>query len=687
MTPEEKDKLLAANKARVNKLAKEAYEKLVKRIRNGEAPRDAIDAVMQTFPKKYAKELSASFTAILNQAISSNEVLAMEVSGLKLSQRLYNESRAVSASVVRLVNDHLKGFQDVRALALKIYEGYDFNPKETLSPRAQTLPRYLRRLISTSLLRNDINLAMTRIQAGQLKTPALKASYLELIDKIQAGSGMKALEKKLAVAFHEKMRYFSNRIAQTELHRAWSNQNTQELLADEDVEFVEWRLSGSHSSKCICELFAKQNKYGLGPGVYPKKLAPQPGAHPFCRCMLRPRLDIPLGTKYKEIKGADRAFLNSQDGRDAARIMGSRAKLKSVLDGKDSLEVYNKHIDKFYRVKLAGQEKAAPLKIKKDSAKKPPAQKNDAEAYWNEATDAGAWHAKSFMAAPLFIKRVIQQVGDPSEVRQTKTQKGAYASSSGYIEMGRFDKNMVEGQGVWRHEYGHHVDRAKGKTSGSIFLSSSSEFKYAIDEDAKSIKADALHNMNNLKYQKKKESVTAYYEKSRSDFVDQGSFDEREQWLAARYKAAGFDYAAIKETMKKSAAFPDMLEGISVQDRYREIIDAIDKKDFQKLMDAMTGGGRGAIAKMREGLPTFKKGVLGNLSDLVGSATRNNVAGMRSGFGHVDSYYKKGSHFAYTEVFANLFDYYGSNNQALIKIIEHFMPRTTALFKRSLQDE
>ena len=361
MTPEEKDKILAANKARLDKLAKEAYDKLVKRIRDGEAPRDAIDAVIKTFPKKYASELSESFTAILGTAVGSAEVLAMEVSGLKLSQRLYNESRTVSASVVRLVNDHLKGFQDARSLALKIYEGYDFNPKESLSPRAQTLPRYLRRLISTPLLRNDINVAMTRIQASKLKTPALKASYLELIDKIQADSGMKALEKKLAVAFHEKMRYFSNRIAQTELHRAWSNQNTQELLADEDVEFVEWRLSGSHSHKCICELFAKQNKYGLGQGVYPKKLAPQPGAHPFCRCMLRGRLDIPLGTKYKEIKGADRAFLRSQDGGDAARIMGSRAKLKSVLDGKDSLDVYNKHIDKFYRVKLAGDKPVNPL--------------------------------------------------------------------------------------------------------------------------------------------------------------------------------------------------------------------------------------------------------------------------------------------------------------------------------------
>lgn len=685
MTPEEKDKILAANKARLDKLAKEAYDKLVRRIRDGEDPRDAIDAVMQTFPKKYATELSESFSAILGTSVGSSQVLAMEVSGLKLSQRLYNESRTVSASVVRLVNNHIKGFQDARSLALKIYEGYNFNLKESLSPRAQTLPRYLRRLISTPLLRNDINIAMTRIQASKLKTPALKASYLELIDKIQADSGLKALEKKLDVAFHEKMRYFSNRIAQTELHRAWSNQNTQELLADDDVEFIEIRLSATHKITDICDLFAKQNKYGLGPGIYPKKLAPQSPFHPFCRCRAVGRLDLPLGTKYKEIKGADRAFLRSQDGRDAARIMGSRAKLKSVLDGKDSLDVYNKHIDPFYRVKLTGGKPEKPLPVQKEV--KPKAPPPEEKAYWNEETDAGLWHQASFNESPLFIKRAIRQVGDPKHgVKQTPGETRAfYSSHQGFIEMGtRTNVADIGTRGVWRHEYGHHADNVLGRLKGhSTYFSSTAAFKEAVKADANDL---IKYSRINMTTNKRIQDYQLLQDKSKSTFLGLGNFEKRDAWLEKRYAAAGLNYSAFKETMKRSAAFPDMFDGIGLQDRYRRIIDAFDQQDFQALADAMFGGRQDSAAAI-ETSRTFKKGVLGNLSDLIGSATKNKVSGYKlSGYGHSDAYYKREGMLSYTEVFANLFDYYGSNNQEMIKIIERFLPNTSTIFKGSLSD-
>lgn len=96
---------------------------------------------------------------------------------------------------------------------------------------------------------------------------------------------------------------------------------------------MEIRLSGTHPAPDICDLHAKQDKYGLGPGLYPKGQAPRPPFHPFCRCLLRPRIDL-VGAKIgRERKGAGAAYLRSLSPGEAARVAGSKAKQDAILDG------------------------------------------------------------------------------------------------------------------------------------------------------------------------------------------------------------------------------------------------------------------------------------------------------------------------------------------------------------------
>lgn len=356
MSPEQKDAILAATKAGLSNQLDGYYQELLQRIRDGESPRDAIRQINQRFPTEYAALLAPAFSAILSASLGSGEILNMKVSGLKLSDHLYTGFRSVSTNTLSVINDHLRGFQDARKLALQIYEGFDFNNNEPLkiSPRVRSLPRYLRRLVENPIMQNEMQAYFARIQVNQLKTPALKAAYMEALSAIENGAGQNVLENKLKVAFYERGRFFANRIAQTELHRAWVSKENQIIQNESEIEFVRVTLSASHVITDICDLFSRQNKYGLGPGVYPKHLAPKPSYHPFCRCALVPALDIPIGTKWKERKGADRALLREFSTKDAARIMGSRAKLQSVLKGKDAIDVFNKQIDPFYRVELAG---------------------------------------------------------------------------------------------------------------------------------------------------------------------------------------------------------------------------------------------------------------------------------------------------------------------------------------------
>lgn len=288
MSPSQKDAILDATSSNLSNQLDGYYQELIRRIRNGESPRQAINEITRSFPAEYAEILAPAFTSILGASIGSREVLNLKVSGIKLSNHLYEGIRSVSTNSLKVINDHLRGFQDARKLALQLFEGFGFNPNEPLkiSSRVTSLPKYLRNLVSDPIVRNELDTfykrAISRTRVNQIKTPALKAAYLEALNAIENNAGMKALENKLKVAFYERGRFFANRIAQTELHRAWVNNENDIIQRETEVEFVQVTLSASHVIVDICDLFSKQNKFGLGPGIYPKHLAPKPSYHPFC---------------------------------------------------------------------------------------------------------------------------------------------------------------------------------------------------------------------------------------------------------------------------------------------------------------------------------------------------------------------------------------------------------------------
>jgi hypothetical protein len=359
MTPEQEQALLDATALGLDNDLRDGYRKLLALIDDGMAPRDAIQAVLADFKGQYAELLAEGFTAILERSVGTASVLAMKVSGLTLSQRLYAESRNVSATVAGLVDRHAKGFQDARKLTLDIYEGYGFKPDEVLklSPRNAKLPKYLRsELLTDPGLAGDLARHFTRVQMTNLKTPALKAAYLEALDAMEKGVGQEALARKLNVAYQERMRYFANRIAQTELHRAYADRQAVELMEDDSVEYVQWRMSAKHPKVDICDMLAKVDKYGLGPGIYPKAKAPKGPAHPFCRCVLRPIRAL-NGAKANLDPAAEREWLKQQDAHSAAQVMGSKARRDAVLKkGEDALSVWNgTHKDSMYHVRTVGE--------------------------------------------------------------------------------------------------------------------------------------------------------------------------------------------------------------------------------------------------------------------------------------------------------------------------------------------
>lgn len=363
MTPAEEQALLGQLTKDMEREVLGAYNEALRLMRGGMAPRDAIAQVMDKFQGEAGQLMASALSAVLQRSVGAAEALDIRVGDVSLSRRLYAESEAVSGIVQGIVQRHVRGAQDARALALQLFEGYDFRepgaePIQVTSSNAQ-LPKYMRELLSDDKVQRQMARGFARMQIDNLRTGALRAAYSELLDTLEdiekGDLGYEALDKRLRVAFFERLRFFATRIARTETHRAYSEREARILMDDAEIEYVQIRRSRTSTQPCICDLVTKRDRYGLGPGVYPKARAPNPPLHPYCKCIQSPRLDLSGRQAEPEDPDADRYFLDRLSEPVAARVIGSRAKLARVQNGEQAISVYNEGVNPTYRVKSLGE--------------------------------------------------------------------------------------------------------------------------------------------------------------------------------------------------------------------------------------------------------------------------------------------------------------------------------------------
>ncbi|MDR3055216.1 MAG: minor capsid protein [Zoogloeaceae bacterium] len=311
---------------------------------------------------------------------------------------------------------------------------------------------------------------------------------------------------------------------------------------------------------------------------------------------------------------------------------------------------------------------------------------------WNPKTAAGAWHDASFADAPDYIRSAIAKAGDPLDVQHTG--KDAFCVFHQKINMDGYKDSSLRGQSVWRHEFGHHVDGELGRGKSYLCASSSDVFDAALQADRKALIDMGAHGqVNSKKTLARRAALDSAYDGARQDFM---AAADREAWLSARYQKSGIDYTSARAAIEKHAAFPDLLDAAAAQDRYRRIIVAFEERDAQGLLDALTGGvnaqpvlvqkGAGSYVLAYERSTAFGKGTLGQLSDLIGSATKNKVGGFtKSGWGHPNAYYNQSPDKAGTESFANLFCLHGEGGLFWKQVIERMTPEMNRVFLELLK--
>jgi hypothetical protein len=284
MTDQEELALLEQLEREIRASAEAAYEELTQRVINGEPPQKVLNEINERVIGEHKEAFAAALSEVLERSVGSKEAGNWPIGDITLSERLHANATATALTTAEVIRQHVAAFDQAKTLAMQLYEGYDFNPTELLNPArpSKVLPKYLKRAMKDPGVRSSIVRTLSRIQASTLRTPALRAAYLQAIDDAARGAGAERLKKQLWVAYQEKMRYVANRIATTELHSAYETKKAEGIMADEQLKWVQVRMSAYHPKTDLCDYFSSVNSYGKGPGVYPKGKAPKPTYHPFC---------------------------------------------------------------------------------------------------------------------------------------------------------------------------------------------------------------------------------------------------------------------------------------------------------------------------------------------------------------------------------------------------------------------
>lgn len=201
----------------------------------------------------------------------------------------------------------------------------------------QDLPKYLQKVREAT--GNDLQTLaeqrqaidkINRLARNGAPNKALQAAYNELLEAVQKGN-----EKAVEVAVNEKSRYVAERIARTEMARAWADGFIAKMKTDADIVAVKFKLSSRHSVFDICDMYAKADMYGLGAGIYPKDKLPPLTVHPHCLCRYVEVIEgeVDMQQQRDQVREAGDKWLNSLPESRRVQVLG-REGLKAWEDGK-----------------------------------------------------------------------------------------------------------------------------------------------------------------------------------------------------------------------------------------------------------------------------------------------------------------------------------------------------------------
>lgn len=246
--------------------------------------------------------VSAGYGAQVADAAATRSVLLHESwapDKMALSGRLHNVDAVMRNEIVNTIQASMRGNKAWVGTARELYDGYNAGrvlDKAKLPEYLTELEKQARRYLGAGdpeafgEYQRTLRAAqrnIERLSGSGAPNKALKAAYSQILETTEKYSD-KAMDRAIKTAVEEKSRYYAERIARTEISRAWGDGFLARYKNDPLVIAFRWVLSSRHPRFDICDLHANANFYGLGKGVYPKNAFPTRPAHPHCHCGIAP---------------------------------------------------------------------------------------------------------------------------------------------------------------------------------------------------------------------------------------------------------------------------------------------------------------------------------------------------------------------------------------------------------------
>ncbi len=341
--------------------AKKAMERLYEQIEAGTSITKAVATLREEYGELFKLDglqdmmteaacygygiMPSVLTSTQHAAWGAALATSWDASGMTLSEKIHGAGVKMRGEIIRTMQTQMQRNQTWLSAARALYDGYSGGKNAFTGGKdiiqEQEIPKYLQKVLIAT---NDSQTAVAQRQALQninrlarngAPNKALQAAYHELLETVKEEND-KAMYKAVRTAIHEKSRYVAERIARTEMARAYADGFIAKISKDEDIVAVKFKLSGRHPTFDICDMYAKADMFGLGKGIYPKDKLPPLPIHPHCLCHYSEIIEgeVDMKKSADHVRAAGDTWLNGLSESQRRQVLGVNG-VEAWQSGKD----------------------------------------------------------------------------------------------------------------------------------------------------------------------------------------------------------------------------------------------------------------------------------------------------------------------------------------------------------------
>ncbi len=504
-----------------------------------------------------------------------------------LSDLMYNNSGALGRSVAQILKHDKYAQSTAQEISKLIYDGYGAPSIMDVFDKGK-LPEYVHDFMDSGDFKDFYD------QMRKIKTRPYQIALEDIMDAWDK-QVLELQERAIKELMEEKARYYADRIAKTEIQRAKTLGQGQDMLGDKNIKLVKWQLSSRHKIFDICDYYNRLD-VGYGAGIFPKAQYPAIPLHPFCMCKVVPYYHA---IKKRRVKDPTKDLFDQLTYEQQRAIAGSHDKLSDWYSGTPLIDILNKARPK-YPITPMAQALKDMTKIPPITLVIPPIDTPDDFKIRDTSPNAVAFGYPDGIYDDLVIdiredaKKIINKYPDPKKITPFGLDAhGSYYKPDLYKQPDGTLGTLVLRDGtdarVFLHEYGHHLDIATVSGAGEgWYIPQSTElgFLNARKADIAHLKSLFGHPQDMMLHLSKQWSG---YEKFRgaSDMLDSitaGKFHDV-------YGMAGHGKTYFKtQGARQAESFANLFQGWSQQGRVWKNIEKYfpnQAREFEKLMEEL----------------------------------------------------------------------------------------------------